>query len=87
MSAICPVRPVATFPFLQYAVAHIDLGHYDIGNLIEVMRASETITVELVDFDFFVASEYFDIPSNNWTTAGSLEAITEAYALCVLTGG
>lgn len=75
---------VKTFPFLNYEVAHINLGHYEIGNLIEVMNSTDEITIEIVDFNFFVASEYFDIPTNYWTTNGAVIAFTEAYTRCNL---
>lgn len=78
---------VTTIPFLLGEIAFIDLGTYELGGLTAVMRSSEEITIEIVDFDFFVASEYFDIPTNHWTTTGSVEAITQAHSNCLIAGG
>ena len=74
-------------PFLMNEIAFIHVGHYTVFNLTELVKSYEAITLEIVDFNFFVASEFFDVPTNQWTTNGASAALTEAYSLCVLVEG
>ncbi len=58
------------------------LGTYGKGFIEKIIRKNKKINITFVDGNGLKASEYFDILSNNWSTAEALEAIEAAYNNC-----
>jgi hypothetical protein len=66
-------------------IGHIlffNLGGYDKGALLRHLNKNKKITINFVDGDGYKASEYFDVPYNEWSTAGISEAFDKAYQAC-----
>lgn len=59
------------------------LGTYDRDFIVKLIKKNELITITFVDGNGHKASDYFDIPSNNWSAADALEAIEVAHSKCV----
>ncbi len=59
------------------------LGTYDKGFIEKLIRTNTRIDITIVDGNGHKASDYFDILSNNWSTAEALEAIEAAYNDCI----
>jgi len=59
-----------------------DLGTYDKDLLLSHLETKAEITIRFVDGNGYTASEYFDVPYNEWSTSGISEAFDRAGGLC-----
>lgn len=59
-----------------------DLGTYDKNMLLKHLETKAKITIRFVDGNGYKASEYFDVPYNEWHTLGISAAFDRAGGLC-----
>ena len=70
------------YKFLSGHMLYSNLGGYDKDVLLGHLKKNKKITIEFVDGDGYKASDYFDRPSNEWSTSGISEAFEKAYRAC-----
>jgi hypothetical protein len=61
---------------------YFNLGGYSKDALLSHLKKDTKITIKFVDGDGYKASEYFDVPSNNWSIDGISAAFESAYKAC-----
>jgi hypothetical protein len=61
---------------------YFNLGGYGKDVLLRHLAKNQKITIKFVDGDGYKASEYFDVPKNEWSTKGISEAFEKAYRAC-----
>ena len=59
-----------------------DLGTYDRDSLLNHLKKHENISIRFVDGNGIKASDYFDMPHNEWSTKGISEAFAKAHKAC-----
>lgn len=59
-----------------------DLGTYKREGLLSHLKKHEKISIEFVDGNGIKASNYFDVPQNEWSTSGITKAFENAYQAC-----
>ena len=77
-----------TFPvmyagkFILGYLVMLDMGVYDLGQLGEILSRKPELKMEYLDSADFKSTEFFDIPSNSWSTKNLTQAIQEASSQC-----
>ena len=61
---------------------YFNLGGYGKDTLLSHLKKDPKITIKFVDGDGYKASEYFDVPSNEWSIDGISAAFGNAYKAC-----
>lgn len=59
-----------------------NLGTHERGLLLNHLKKHENMSIEFVDGNGLKASDYFDMPKNEWSTKGITEAFGQAYKAC-----
>lgn len=60
-----------------------NLGGYGNDELLDHLTKNKKITIRFIDGDGYKASDYFDIPQNEWSTSGISVAFENASQACV----
>jgi len=60
-----------------------NLGVYDKDILLNYLNENDTISIRLVDGNNIKASDYFDMPYNEWDISGITKAFDDAYKTCI----
>jgi len=60
-----------------------NFGSYDKDSLLEYLTSNDKISITFVDGNGHTASDYFDMPHNEWSTAGMSKAFDDAYRACI----
>jgi uncharacterized protein len=68
--------------FLSGHLLMFDLGTYKRDGLLSHLKKHEKISIEFVDGNGIKASDYFDVPRNEWPTSGISDAFENAYQAC-----
>lgn len=61
---------------------NFNLGGYGKDVLLSHLKKNKKITIKFIDGNGYKASDYFDMPSNEWTIEGISEAFEKAYQAC-----
>ena len=61
---------------------YFNLGGYGKGVLLNHLKKDKKIKIKFVDGNGYKASDYFDVPSNEWSIDGISEAFEDAYRAC-----
>ena len=61
----------------------ITFGSYDKDLLLRHLQERNHISIKLVDGNGIIASEYFDVLENKWSTEGIEEAFSKSYDICI----
>jgi len=61
---------------------YFNLGGYGKDVLLNHLKKNEEITIKFVDGEGYKASDYFDVPSNEWSIEGISDAFEKAYRAC-----
>ena len=69
-------------PFLLGHLLMLSLGRYDRETIMSQIETNDVTSIRFVDGRGLKAADYFDLPYNEWRTAGIAEALDSAYALC-----
>ena len=72
-----------SMPAMSGHMLMFNFGHYDKDVLLEHLTASDIISITFVDGNGHKASDYFDVPHNEWTVSGMSEAFDDAYRACI----
>ena len=59
-----------------------NLGTYDKDVLLNYLETNENISIRFVDGNGHKASDYFDVPYNEWSTSGISETFDNAFRAC-----
>ena len=59
-----------------------NIGTYDRDWLLNHLKKHENISIKFVDGNGIKASDYFDMPNNEWLTKGISEAFDKAHKAC-----
>ena len=59
-----------------------DLGSYNRNLLLNHLKKHKKISIVFVDGNGVKASDYFDVPNNEWSTNGISEAFDKAHKAC-----
>ena len=73
---------IASIPAMSGQMLMFNFGSYDKDSLLEYLTASDKISITFVDGNGHIASDYFDMPHNEWSTSGMSEAFDDAYEKC-----
>ena len=74
---------IASIPAMSGQMLMFNFGSYDKDALLKYLTASEKISITFVDGNGHTASDYFDMPHNEWSTSGMSEAFDDAYSACI----
>ena len=74
------IRSPEQEPHGQTALIH--LGYRSLDSIAESHRSQETVSAQLLDSEFFRASDYFDVRENRWSLDNFDAALEEARTLC-----
>ena len=69
-------------PFLLGHLLMLSLGRYDKETILSQIETNDVTSIRFVDGRGLRAADYFDLPYNEWRTAGIAKALDNAYALC-----
>ncbi len=61
----------------------ITFGSYDKDFLLSHLQERNHISIKLVDGNGIIASDYFDVLENEWSTEGIEEAFSKSYDICM----
>jgi len=63
-------------------ILFFNLGGYGKDVLLNHLKKNKSITINFLDGDGYKVSDYFDVPSNEWSTMGISEVFEKAYRAC-----
>ena len=61
---------------------YFNLGGYGKDVLLGHLKKNKKLTIKFLDGNGYQASDYFDVPFNEWSTSGISEAFEKAYRVC-----
>ena len=73
-----------TYKVMAGHMLYSNLGDYGKDVLLGYLKKNPKMTINFVDGDGYKASDYFDVPLNEWSTAGISEAFENAHRACAL---
>lgn len=65
-------------------ILFFNLGEYESSVLSNHLKKADTLQIEFIDGNGIKASDYFDVPFNEWSMSGVSEAFLHAYLTCTL---
>lgn len=74
------IRDPEEFQLGHTALVH--LGYRGLDSIVKANQPGDEIAVELIDSEFFKASDFFDVRENRWSLENFEEALQEARTLC-----
>ena len=69
-------------PFLLGHSVWFSLGHYYVDEHVDFLETLDPFSVTIIDDEDFVATEFFDIPTNNWKLADIKTAMKDGKKMC-----
>ena len=69
-------------PFLLGHSVWFSLGHYYVDEHVDFLETIDPFSVTIIDDENFVATEFFDIPTNNWKLTDIKTAMKDGQKIC-----